>query len=160
MATPLTVSNEREVTVADLTLDQLQGLKQQHEEELSELQSQLEQLHGARNRYNSSMTTLDGMSQAKEGQSMLIPLNSSLYAPGKVSKPGKVIVELGTGYFCEKTVPNAKKLIERKLALVNKSIESIENVGNNKKKNLEQIMMVLQYKVQQLREQQEHTKKS
>lgn len=62
MATPLTISNEREVTVADLTLDQLGGLKTQHEEELAELQNQLEQLHGARNRYNNSMSTLDNLS--------------------------------------------------------------------------------------------------
>ena len=159
MASAMTISNEREVTVADLTLDQLGGLKTQHEEELSELQNQLEQLHGARNRYNNSMSTLESMGRNKEDQTMLIPLNSSLYAPGKVSNPHKVIVELGTGYFCEKTMPEAKKLIERKVALVNKSIESIENVGNNKKKNLEQIIMVMQFKVNQLREQQEHAKK-
>mmetsp|Transcript_14600 Transcript_14600/g.24233 ORF Transcript_14600/g.24233 Transcript_14600/m.24233 type:complete len:160 (-) Transcript_14600:2185-2664(-) len=159
MATPLTVSNEREVTVADLTLDQLSGLKTQHEDELTELQHQLEQLHGARNRYNNSMSTLDNMGRARDEQTMLIPLNSSLYAPGKVSSPNKVIVELGTGYFCEKTIPEAKKLIERKVALVNKSMESIENVGTNKKKNLDQITMVMQYKMQQAREQQEHAKK-
>lgn len=158
MATPLTISNEREVTVNDLTLDQLGGLKTQHEDELAELQNQLEQLHGARNRYNHSMTTLDTMSGTKENQTMLIPLNSSLYAPGKVSNPEKVIVELGTGYFCEKTIPEAKKLIERKVTLVNKSMESIESVGNNKKKNLDQIIMVMQYKINQSKEQQEHSK--
>lgn len=158
MATPLTISNEREVTVNDLTLEQLGGLKTQHENELSELQNQLEQLHGARNRYNNSMSTLDNMNGTKEAQGMLIPLNSSLYAPGKVSNPEKVIVELGTGYFCEKTIPEAKKLIERKTTLVNKSMESIESVGNNKKKNLDQIIMVMQYKMNQAKDQQEHAK--
>lgn len=158
MATPLTISNEREVTVNDLTLDQLGGLKTQHEDELSELQTQLEQLHGARNRYNNSMSTLENMLSTKENQTMLIPLNASLYAPGKVSNPKKVIVELGTGYFCEKSIPEAKKLMERKIALVNKSMETIENVGNNKKRNLDQIIQVMQYKINQSKEQQEHAK--
>jgi prefoldin alpha subunit len=112
---PLTVSNEREVTASDLNLDQLNGLKQQHENELSELQGQLEQLHGAKNRFVNAKNTLDDMAQSAEGSKMLVPLTSSLYVPGTVSKPGKVLVELGTGYFCEKTVPEAKELIARKV---------------------------------------------
>ena len=112
---PLTVSNEREVTAADLNLDQLSGLKQQHEQELQELQSQLEQLHGAKNRFINAKNTLDDMASAAQGSTMLVPLTSSLYVPGTVSNPGKVLVELGTGYFCEKTVPEAKELIARKV---------------------------------------------
>ena len=33
------------------------------------------------------------------------------------------------------------------IQLVTKSIESVEVVGNNKKKNLEQVMEVMQYKI-------------
>lgn len=40
-----------------------------------------------------------------------------------------MIVELGTGYFCEKDLPSAVELIDRKTHLVNKSIESVENVS-------------------------------
>jgi prefoldin subunit 5 len=39
------------------------------------------------------------------------------------------MVELGTGYFCEKTIPDAKALIDRKMQLVTKSIETIEEVN-------------------------------
>jgi|TARA_B110000090_G_C13231117_1_gene388645 prefoldin subunit 5 len=59
-----------------------------------------------------------------------------------------VIVELGTGYFCEKNPADANSLIDRKMQLVSSSIESIENIGNKKRKNLEQIMQVMQYKMQ------------
>ena len=44
---------------------------------------------------------------------------------------------------------DAQSLIDRKMQLVAKSIESIENIGNTKRKNLEQIMGVMQYKLQQ-----------
>ena len=77
----------------------------------------------------------------------MIPLNSSLYVPGRIASPGQVLVELGTGYYCEKTIPAAKDLIDRKLALVNKSVESIETVGLNKRRALDQILQVLQYKI-------------
>ena len=56
---------------------------------------------------------------------------------------------LGTGYFCEKTIPEAKDLIDRKVQLISKSIESIESVGINKKKNLSQLTQIIQYKIAQ-----------
>lgn len=32
----------------------------------------------------------------------LLPLTASLYVPGKLSDPEKVIVDIGTGYYVEK----------------------------------------------------------
>ena len=112
---PLTITNEREVSADDLTLDQLINLKQQHEDEIKELSSQLEQLYGAKSRYINSKNVIDDLSQTSEESTILVPLTSSLYAPGVVQLPKKVIVELGTGYFVEKNVSDAKELITRKV---------------------------------------------
>ena len=155
---------------------------------------QLETLHGAKNRFIGARMTLDEMKKMPEGTPILVPLNGSLYAPGSIANPEKVIVELGTGYFCEKVstssrqgplwghcrgqaasrcstcthvlaysnfplyppsqnLPDAKVLIDRKMVLVDKSIESIETIGNKKRKNLEQIMQVLQWRMQQAEQQ-------
>jgi prefoldin alpha subunit len=111
----VSVSNEREVSAEDLSLDQLANLKQQHEDEIKELSSQLDQLFGAKNRYINARNVLDDMNKTQEESPLLIPLTSSLYAPGKILNPKKVIVELGTGYFIEKTIPEAKDLISRKV---------------------------------------------
>jgi hypothetical protein len=32
---------------------------------------------------------------------MMVPLTQSLYAPGRVGDSGKVLVDIGTGYFVE-----------------------------------------------------------
>ena len=93
------------------------------------------------------------MKKVPEGTNLLVPLNGSLYAPGVIADADKVIVELGTGYFCEKNTDGAKNLIDRKMQLVDKSIESIEQIGNKKRKNLEQIMQIMQYKMQQQEQQ-------
>lgn len=114
---PLSVTNEREISAEDLTLDQLANLKQQHEDEIKELSSQLDQLFGAKNRYINARNVLDEMNKTTDGSTLLVPLTSSLYAPGKIKDPNKVIVELGTGYFVEKTIPDAKDLISRKVFL-------------------------------------------
>ncbi|KAJ1394615.1 Prefoldin [Ochromonadaceae sp. CCMP2298] len=114
MAEPMTVSNEREIQPMQLSLEQLSGLKTQHENEIQELGRQMESLYGAKNRYNTAKSVLTDISSCPEGNTLMVPLNSSLYVPGKIADPTKVMVELGTGYFCEKEVPDAVALIERK----------------------------------------------
>ena len=109
------ISNEREIQPMQLSLEQLSSLKQQQEEELQELQRQLETLVGARNRFLNSRNVLDEISGSAPGSSLLVPLNSSLYVPGTIVNSQSVIVELGTGYYCEKTIPAAKELIDRKV---------------------------------------------
>ena len=87
-------------------------------------------------------------------------------------------MELGTGYYCDKEIPAAVQLIDRKIQLVNSSIESVENVRlpllchkchvcliidndssslkvtGNKKKTLEQLFQIMQYKMGQLSDKQ------
>jgi len=99
-----------------LSIDQLSYLKNQHEQEIIEMNKQLETLVGARNRYLGAKSTLTDIATVPEGNSMLVPLNSSLYIQGTVMSQSKVIVELGTGYFCEKTIPEAKELVDRKVS--------------------------------------------
>jgi len=138
-----TENNEREINVGQLPVEQLSGLKTQHENEIRDLQGQLEALHGAKNRFIGARVTLDDMKNIPVDTKLLVPLNGSLYAPGSIASSERVIVELGTGYFCEKDTAEAKALIDRKMTLVDTSIESIETIGNKKRKNLEQIMQIM-----------------
>ncbi len=38
---------------------------------------------------------------------ILVPLTNSLYAPGKLSDPTNVIVDIGTGYYVQKVIPSS-----------------------------------------------------
>jgi prefoldin alpha subunit len=63
------------------------------EEELKEMSRQLEALSGAKSRFISARSNLDDMNNnTKTDQSLLVPLSSSLYVPGKIDNPNKVIV--------------------------------------------------------------------
>ncbi len=44
----------------------------------------------------------------------MLPLTQSLYVPGRVAGGGAVLVDIGTGYYAEKSVPSAQDMIERK----------------------------------------------
>lgn len=63
----------------------------------------------------SARNALDDIQTAEPNNALLIPLSQSLYVPGHLTRQDKVLVELGTGYFCEKSIPQAKDLIERKV---------------------------------------------
>lgn len=125
----VSVSNEREIQPMNLSLEQLNALKTQHEDEIQELQKQLEVLVNARSRFFTAKNSLKDLGTYNEGDKILVPLNSSLYIPGTIMNADKVIVELGTGYYAEKSVPAANDLIDRKTGLVGKSIETVESVS-------------------------------
>lgn len=133
--------------IDQLSLEQLNNLKTQHENDINELSQQQLSLQEAKNRYQTARVTLDDMNKTPVGHKMLVPLSQSLYVQGAVANSDKVIVELGTGYFCEKTIPAAKDLIDRKIALVAKSMETLDNMSIVKRRNLEQIMYVMQRKI-------------
>ena len=46
---------------------------------------------------------------------MLVPLNQSLYVPGRVADANKLLVDIGTGYFVEKSLKETKEYLERKV---------------------------------------------
>ena len=83
-------SSTREINPLQLSLEQLNALKTQHEEELSELQRQMESLMNAKGRFLSARNTLDEISINKPGDRLLIPLNASLYVPGQMLETDKV----------------------------------------------------------------------
>ncbi len=90
-ASPISVSNEREIQPMNLSLEQLNALKGQHEEEIQELSKQLESLASAKARFSTAKATLLDLGSTPENRKLLVPLNSSLYVPGKIVNPDKVI---------------------------------------------------------------------
>jgi hypothetical protein len=45
---------------------------------------------------------------------MLVPLTSSLYVPGKILEPTRVMVDIGTGYVVEMSSTAAQESMKRK----------------------------------------------
>jgi len=86
----ISVTNEREIQPMQLSLEQLSSLKTQHENEIQELSRQMESLYGAKSRYNNAKAVLGDINTCPSGNQLLIPLNSSLYVPGKIVNPDKV----------------------------------------------------------------------
>lgn len=49
------------------------------------------------------------------GTEILVPLTQSMYVPGRIADAGKVLIDIGTGYFVEKSIPKAKEYLDRRV---------------------------------------------
>lgn len=76
-----------------------------------------------------------------------MPLTSSLYVPGKLADPERVVVDVGTGFYVEKTTDDAQKFYEVKIEELGKNIEDLESIVNGKANNLRVVEEVLRQKM-------------
>ena len=88
------------------------------EQELQGLQGAIQQLQVSRNKLTNSKDALELLSKTPDGTPMLVPLTSSLYVPGETAPLDNVLVDVGTGYFIEKSIDHAQAFLQRKMALI------------------------------------------
>merc|ERR1719487_2399451 len=110
-----------------LSLEQLNQLKQSIEEELQGLQGAIQQLQTSRNKLTNSKEALSRLSKTEEGTPMLVPLTSSLYVPGETAPLDTVLVDVGTGYFIEKSMEEASGFIQRKMELIEQQAQNVQS---------------------------------
>lgn len=80
---------------------------------------------------------------------MLVPLTNSLYVPATLStsKPNTVLVDVGTGFYVEKSTIDAVKFYNGKVDDLNKNLMEIEKAVGGKNESLRVVEDVLRQKV-------------
>ena len=63
-----------------------------------------------------------------------------------------MLVELGTGYYLEKTQDGASEMLDRKITLVTKKADDIDTVVAQKQQNYEAIVQMMNMKMGQIQE--------
>jgi len=104
-------------------------------------------------RYEESQRTIQTIVASKEGQKMLVPMTDSLFVEGELADLENVTVEIGTGFFVKRTIPDAEDYLKRQIKKLN---EILERVGVNilaQESNLAQVEEVFQLRLRQAREQ-------
>ncbi|KFK39194.1 hypothetical protein AALP_AA3G212000 [Arabis alpina] len=131
-------------------IDQLKSLKEQADLEVNLLQDSLNNIRTATVRLDSASAALNDLSIRPQGKKMLVPLTASLYVPGTLDEADKVLVDIGTGYFIEKTMEEGKDYCQRKINLLKSNFDQLFEVAAKKKNVADEAGMVLQAKVKQL----------
>ena len=85
-------------------------------------------------RFQESGDALNCMTDANSNKDVLVPLTGSMYVPGTLANPEKVIVDIGTGYYVEKQSKAAQEYFNRKVKYVTENMERVQGIGNEKAK--------------------------
>lgn len=60
------------------------------------------------------------------GKEILVPLTSSVYAPGKLAQPDQVLVDIGTGYYVTKSAAEAITYYKGKMNYLKEQLDQLQ----------------------------------
>ncbi|XP_072104954.1 prefoldin subunit 5 [Mobula birostris] len=138
------------VNVADLPLQQLEALRGQLEQETEFLTSSIQQLKLVQSKYVESQESLNKLSPDNTGKDVLVPLTSSMYVPGKLQDVNVVLLDIGTGYYVEKGITEARAFFNRKLEFLTKQIEKVQPALQEKYTVKQAVVEMLNQKIQHM----------
>ncbi|XP_061583561.1 prefoldin subunit 5 [Cololabis saira] len=143
------------VNLLDLSLPQLEGLKNQLDQEVEFLTSSIAQFKVVQTKYVDAKDSLNVLNANNKGKELLVPLSSSMYVPGKLNDVENVLVNVGTGYYVEKNVDASKGFFKRKIDFLTKQIEKIQPTLQEKHAMKQAVIEVMNMKIQQLQQNQQ-----
>ncbi|KAL5339823.1 Prefoldin [Aspergillus crustosus] len=126
------------VNIASLTAPQLRALQTRLSTELEHLTSSHAKLRAAQSRFRDCVRSInDGViGSEKRGtkgkEEILVPLTSSLYVKGRLAGRERVLVDVGTGYFVEKTTAKAIEFYDAKVKELETNLADLEKVVQTK----------------------------
>ncbi|EGP91516.1 uncharacterized protein MYCGRDRAFT_84039 [Zymoseptoria tritici IPO323] len=156
------------VDLATLSTQQLSQVKKQLDDEVQHLTNSYQNLRTAQQKFRDCIASIKtGVANSVKGAAsptrtprrtvsctnlqpdkpLLVPLTSSLYVPGKLADPENVLVDVGTGFYVEKSTKDAQKFYEGKIEELGKNIKDLESIVNGKANNLRVVEEVLRQKV-------------
>ncbi|KAF8197007.1 Prefoldin subunit-domain-containing protein [Pholiota molesta] len=140
--------SQQTVNVADLDIAQLTEVRKQLEDELTHLTNSFAQLKQAQAKFKACLENVNEVKPENKGKTILVPLTNSLYVPGKLSDPDHVIVDIGTGYYVQKTRTQAVKHYADKIEYIRTNVDTLEETIQKKRDNMNYLTGILQQKIQ------------
>ncbi|GAA6011798.1 hypothetical protein JCM11491_000754 [Sporobolomyces phaffii] len=137
------------VSLEDLTIEQIANVRQQLEQELKHLTQAFGELKAAQSKFLACMESLDSIKPANKDKKVLIPLTSSLYVPGKIQNTDNVVVDIGTGYFVEKSTKSAKTLYNTKVLGLKSNLATLQQQIEKKQDNFNSCGEMMRVKMAQ-----------
>ncbi|KAL4997168.1 Prefoldin [Aspergillus recurvatus] len=126
------------VNISSLSTPQLRALQTRLSTELEHLTSSHAKLRAAQSRFRDCVRSInDGVvgseKKGTEGKDeILVPLTSSLYVKGRLTDREKVLVDVGTGYYVEKTTAKAIEFYEQKVKELETNLTELEKLVQTK----------------------------
>ncbi|KAK3672314.1 subunit of tubulin prefoldin [Recurvomyces mirabilis] len=138
----------QQIDLGSLSTQQLTQVKKQLDGEVETLTNSYQNLRIAQQKFRDCVVSIKkGVAESVQDKPLLVPLTSSLYVPGKLADTEHVLVDVGTGFYVEKTTEDALKFYHAKIEELGKNVKDLENIVNGKANNLRVVEEVLRQKV-------------
>ncbi|KAE9399463.1 Prefoldin alpha subunit [Gymnopus androsaceus JB14] len=135
------MAQQQPISLSDLDLTQLGEIKKQFEEELNHLTNSFAQLKQAQAKFKACIENVAELKPENQGKTILVPLTNSFVQ--------HVLVDVGTGYFIQKTRPQATKHYQAKVDFIRTNLETLEDTIQKKRDNMSAVVNVIQAKLQE-----------
>lgn len=139
-------TNMSRVDITQLQPQQLVELRKSTEQEINHFTQSLQALHTAQSKLQDCISTIGSLSESK-AEDLLVPMTASLYLPGRIENREKFLVDIGTGYFVEKSADDAKKVYEKKLTKLGEDLKKLKDILVQKNDIVNQLNMALRAKI-------------
>jgi len=96
------------------------------EQTAEEMQSRINMVNAIITDLNYASMTLEGIEKEKENSELFVPIGSNSYIKAKLENPDKIIVGMGAGVSIEKTLPEAKEIIKKRVENLDKTRTSLQ----------------------------------
>jgi len=133
----------KEIPLTSLSPQQLVQLRQQLTVEINQLSQNLSNLNDAAARFQGSEECVSLAAKSEEKTPMLVPLCGSVYVDGYTTKQNDLLVDVGTGYYCQKSHEATVGFLSEKRTQITENCRQIESAIKQKKEVLMQLMQVL-----------------
>jgi prefoldin alpha subunit len=97
-----------------------------YEQTAETVQSRLNMLNAVITDLTYATMTLEGLEKEKENAELLVPIGGNSYTKAKLANPDKLIVGIGAGVSVEKTLPETKETIKKRLEELEKTRMSLQ----------------------------------
>eukprot|EP00771_Trimastix_marina_P004096 gnl/Trimastix_PCT/831.p1 GENE.gnl/Trimastix_PCT/831~~gnl/Trimastix_PCT/831.p1 ORF type:complete len:160 (+),score=49.06 gnl/Trimastix_PCT/831:32-511(+) len=138
----------RQISIEDLPVQELNRLKEQLQHECRSLADNLQNLKMFYGQFSEGRRSLTMINESTEGKKLMVPMTGSLYVPGTLRDTQNVLVDVGTGYYAKKSIPDADAFFDRKINFLREKMTGLTNILKEKESQLQAVMHVMQRKMQ------------
>lgn len=137
-----------ERTDAPPTLEQINSIRVQLDRDIQVLSATLSQLKENGDHLSENIVSLENLKELPEGSQVMVPLSTSMFIKAKLKDNKNVMLDIGTGYYVDKSIDDAEDYFRRKIKTIQEQMSTIDNGLENKKRQFQNITLALQQQSQ------------
>lgn len=112
--------------------EELQSLllkAEQYKRQMEAINRQMQMMESTMEELRGSLAALSAIEETKEGTEVLVSIGSDSFIKAKLADTGRVIVGVGSSLSMEKSVPEARKYYEARLAQATEAQEKLRKAA-------------------------------